>query len=247
MITSPQNSKLKLVKALLTQSKARHREKQMVLEGTRLIQDVIQQGIQPDFVLHKPGVEISLENAFPVEPHLLDELSDTQSPQGILGVFPLPELPIPESATFLVALDGVRDPGNLGTIIRTAAAAGVTGLLLLPGTVDAFNPKTVRAGMGNHYRIPIQSLNWHKFEQLYSQDWFIWQAKAEGGTIYHQADWQSKTLLIMGGEAHGLSETASEYAKNIVSIPMANGVESLNSAVATAILVFEIQRQRGIY
>ncbi len=247
MITSPQNPKLKLVKALLTQTKARHREKRMVLEGTRLIQDAIQQGIQPDFVLHKPDIELSLENAFPVEPHLLDDISDTQSPQGILGVFPLPELPIPENATFLVALDGVRDPGNLGTIIRTTAAAGVDGLLLLSGTVDAFNPKTVRAGMGSHYRIPIRSLNWHKFSQLYGEGWLIWQAKAEGGIVYHQADWQPKTLLMMGGEAHGLSETASEYAQNIVSIPMANGVESLNSSIATAILVFEIQRQRGIY
>lgn len=247
MITSSQNTKLKLVKALLTQSKARQREQRMVLEGIRLVLDTIQQGIQPDFVLHKPDLELEIENAVPVEPQLLDDISDTQHPQGVLGVFPLPNLSISETARFLVALDGIRDPGNLGTIIRTTAAAGVEGLLLLPGTVDAFNPKTIRAGMGTHYRIPLKTMNWQGFEQQYGEGWNIWQAKASGSVSYHQADWTAKTLLIMGNEAHGISETADQYARHAVSIPMANGVESLNSAIATAILVFEIQRQRGLY
>lgn len=249
MITSTQNPKLKLVKALLAQGKTRHREKRIVLEGRRLILDVMQQGIQPDFILHRPDIELGIETAplIPVEPHLFDEISDTQTPQGMLGVFPMPDLPIPEEATLLVALDGLRDPGNLGTIIRTTAAAGVDGLVLLPGTVDAFNPKSIRAGMGAHYRIPIQTMTWDQFSQGYSQDWHIWQAATDGRVAYHQADWRPKTLLIMGSEAHGLSEKASQYAANSVYIPMAHRVESLNSSVATAILVFEIQRQRGIY
>ncbi len=250
MITSPHNPKLKWVKALLTQSKTRHREQRMVLEGLRLVMDALAQGIQPDFILHKPDIPLPADPTawLAVESTLLDDLSDTQHSQGILGVFPLPQIAIPEKATFLIALDGLRDPGNLGTVIRTAAAAGVDGLLLLPGTVDAFNPKTVRAGMGTHYRIPIKTIHWPEFEEHYSAGWQIWQAKASGSTLYHQADWRSqKILLIVGNEAHGLSEKAAHWAAHTISIPMAQGVESLNSSVAAAILMFEIQRQRGLY
>lgn len=248
MITSAQNSRLKLVRALLTQPKSRRREQKIVLEGVRLIDDVMAQGFTPEFILYQDGVEHptlnDTENAFAVEPSLLNALSDTQTSQGFLAVFPMPDLMIPDTAQNLVALDGVRDPGNIGTIARTAAAAGIDGLLLLSGTVDPFNPKAVRAGMGAHFRLPMRSLDWKVFSEHYTDGWRIWLADVHATDLYHQVDWTPPNILIIGNEAHGLSEAARQYATHGVKIPMARDVESLNTATAAAILMFEIQRGR---
>lgn len=255
MIASPQNPKLKLVRALLSQAKTRAHEQKMVLEGVRLVRDVFEQGYAPDFVLHKTTFENQLLvdlgaaeiECLPVEPKLFDQLSETEHTQGIIGVFPIPQLPIPQNATLLLALDQLRDPGNVGTILRTAAAAGVEGIITLPGTVDAYNPKVVRAGMGAHFRLPIVEMDWQIFGDQFGSGWQIWQADANtpGAVPYHQADWTPATLLIIGSEATGISEMARHYAKNAVFIPMAAGVESLNASIAAAVILFEIQRQQG--
>jgi TrmH family RNA methyltransferase len=257
LITSAQNSKLKLVRALLTQPKARREEHRMVLEGMRLIGDVIQQGYTPDFVLyhpHAPYTDFLAElqakhlDVMPVEPHLFSGLTDTENTQGIIAVFPQPELSLPPDASLLLALDGLRDPGNLGTILRTAAAAEVDGVLLLPGTVDAYNPKVVRSGMGAHFRLPILPLDWEAFEEQFGSRWVVWcaDARAPAAKPYTANLWGHPSILIIGGEAHGLSDEAQQYALNSVTIPLAAGVESLNSAVAAAVILFEIRRQRNL-
>jgi len=244
LISSAQNPKLKLVRALLTQNKARRQEGRFVLEGVRLVEDVIDQGFLPDFVLHKPeepapSLPPEVE-VLPVEPQLFDQLSDTQHNQGILAVFPIPRLTPAPDASLLVAVDALRDPGNLGTIIRTAAAAGANGLILLNDTVDPFNPKVVRAGMGAHFRLPL-------LDKLPSGDWQIVCAATtpQDAQPYTAPVWQMPTVLVIGSEAHGISRTLQDRAHEFVFIPMASGVESLNSSVAAAVLLFEIRRQRN--
>jgi TrmH family RNA methyltransferase len=169
--------------------------------------------------------------------------SETKSPQGILAVVPIPDLPQPERPTFTLILDRVRDPGNLGTILRTALAAGVERAILAPGTVDGSNPKVVRAAMGVHLRLPLISLKWEAIaEAVAGSD--VWLAAPGGGTHYMDTDWTRPVSIIVGGEATGASDKAEALAEGRVSIPMAEGVESLNTAVATAVILYEVMRQR---
>lgn len=256
MITSAQNTRIKLVRSLLAQGKTREQEQQVVLEGTRLVRDVFSQGYTPAFVLYKEGFQNALLDdlmqqqveCLSVEPRIFEALSETEHSQGLLAVFPLPRKSIPPTATLLLALDAIRDPGNAGTILRTAAAAGVEGVLLLPGTVDLFNPKVIRAGMGAHFRLPLLPVDWQVFARQYA-NWSVVAADANPPTAipYHQADWQPPTILIVGNEAHGISQTAHQYTRQSVYIPMAAGVESLNASIAAAVILFEIRRSRGTF
>lgn len=256
MITSVQNPKVKLIRALMTQGKARRREGKIVLEGLRIIRDALAQGYIPDFILYTP--DFPRENlpelyseTFPhdmLEEAIFNELSATEHSQGVIGVFPLPRENFIGKSNLLLALDGIRDPGNLGTLFRTAVAAGVGCLILLPGTVDPYNPKVLRAGMGAHFRIPITTMDYARFANQY-EGWEIFAADAsdpESIPYTRPLLWMHKSILILGSEADGLSEPARQIAHQSVYIPMQNGVESLNSAVAGAVILFEIQRQRTI-
>jgi TrmH family RNA methyltransferase len=152
MISSPQNERVKLVRLLQRQSKTRRQEQRLVLEGARLVGDAIQNGVRPDFVFYTadanaPALLDQMQSAgiacLEVADVLMRDMSDTETPQGILGVFPWPDRPAPDAPSLVVVADGWRDPGNLGTLFRTAAAAGVDLVALMPGTVDPFNPKTI--------------------------------------------------------------------------------------------------------
>jgi TrmH family RNA methyltransferase len=171
--------------------------------------------------------------------------SDTQTPQGILVVLEPRDLRLPPHPDFLFIVDQVRDPGNLGTILRTAAAAGVDGVLLPPGTVDVYAPKVVRAAMGAHFRLPIRLLSWEEIgAQLESSDLRTYLADARKGVEYTQADFRSPLALIIGSEAEGAGAQAQSLAEERVFIPMPGGMESLNAAIAAGILLFEVVRQR---
>src|SRR3982750_1950144 len=167
MITSIQNEKVKLAKALQGASKTRRKEGLIVLEGLRLVRDALMSGHKPAFLLitsdFNDGTVSGLVRAAGIEAIEVDEavmehVSDTQQPQGILGVFPMPKATLPASLIHILILDSIRDPGNLGTILRTAAAAGVDAVLLSPTCADPYNPKALRGGMGAHFRVPIAHL-----------------------------------------------------------------------------------------
>lgn len=251
LISSPHNDRVKLVRTLQQQGKARRKHQRLVLEGVRLMTDALDAGARPDFVLHledadTPGAPVYALLArlradgipvFAITPDLMTALSDTETPQGVLGVFPLPELPAPDNPALIVVADGWRDPGNLGTLIRTGAAAGVDLLLLTRGTVDPTNPKAIRAAMGAHYRIPIRTLDWNTIAQAYSAHRF-YLADAAGETLYTAIDWRAPSAIVVGGEAHGFAAAAAQIPHNRVRIPMAPGAESLNAAVAAAVLIY---------
>jgi RNA methyltransferase, TrmH family len=261
MITSIRNPKIQRVRKLQAQPRFRRAESAFVVEGVRLLEEALNSNWETSQVLYTQDLDARgqklLENyaakGVPVEevtPEVMQAASDTQSPQGILAVISLREAELfPTAVDFLLIADGVRDPGNLGTILRTAAAAGVGAVLLPPGTTDAYAPKVVRAGMGAHFNLPVYSLSWDEIRMTLSRmnpgkPFNIYLADAAAGITYTDVDLKSPLALIIGGEAQGAGTQAAALAQIRLHIPMPGRAESLNSAVAAAVLMFEVARQR---
>ena len=255
MITSSQNPKLKLVRALLGRAKERRESNAFVVEGVRLVEEAVKANWQFQFVLFSDGlgergkelVKTLTANQIEVEEtsgDLLQNLSETETPQGILAVLPLSNLPIPDSPNFVLIPDQIHDPGNLGTLLRTAAAAGAQAALLPPETTDAFAPKVLRAGMGAHFRLPIHSMIWDEIrEQI--KDLHIYLADMNGRSCW-ETDLRQPLALIIGSEAEGASEEARKLTAQKIAIPMPGNIESLNAGVAGSVLMFEVLRQRSL-
>ncbi len=247
MINSTQNEKVKLAAALQARAKTRRKEGKIVLEGSRLVRDALEQGLRPDFVL------VSGENtAFlreyrvegtPVSDEVMRHISDTEQPQGVLAVFPMPKPHLPEKPERVLILDAIRDPGNLGTMLRTAAAAGVQAVLLSPTCADPYNPKALRGGMGAHFRVAAAEMTWDVIGK-YCYNMAIYIATGDGEQRYDEADWRRAWALVIGSEAHGAGQEARAIATKHIFIPMAAATESLNAAVAAGIILFEAVRQR---
>lgn len=243
MITSSGNSKIKYVARLQADRRFRWRERALVVEGERSVRDVIAYQ-QPTLILHAADVEPpSLDvPTLAISDALMRHVSDVETPSGILAVVPFPTLALSAQPTLLLILDGIQTPGNMGTMLRTAAAAGVEGLLLAPGCVDPFNPKVVRGGMGAHFRLPIQKMEWEEIGAVVA-GMGVWVASADSATPYTAVNWRNPSALIIGNEANGPSPSALAIASG-VAIPMAASVESLNAAMAAGIILFEAVRQR---
>ncbi len=255
MITSNQNPKLKLVRALLGRPKERREANAFVVEGIRLIEEAVTAGWKFQFALYSDGLnergqdllKVLIAHHIDVEEvagDLLQKLSDTETPQGILAVLEFTNLKVPASPNFILIPDQVRDPGNLGTLIRSAAAAGVQALFLPDETTDAFAPKVVRSGMGAHFRLPIHVLTWDQIREN-TKDIEVYLADMEGKSFW-ETDLRKPLALIVGGEADGASEEARKLATQKISIPMAGNVESLNAGVAGSVVMFEVVRQRSV-
>lgn len=244
MITSTQNERVKQVAALQAQAKRRRKEGRIVLEGVRLVRDALDAGHRPDYILYTAETDSLHTEALLVSEAVMRHMSDTQQPQGVIGVFPLPQITPPPAPERVLILDAIRDPGNLGTLLRTAAAAGVQAVLVAPGCVDPYNPKVLRAGMGAHFRVPLAEMDWSRIG-TYCAGLRVCLADAAGDTRYDLADWRAGWALITGSEAHGASAEAQQIASARVYIPMAAATESLNAATAAAVILFEAQRQRS--
>jgi TrmH family RNA methyltransferase len=254
IITSKTNEKIRLVRSLQEQRKTRERERLYVVEGARLVEEAAASWARARFVLHDGHLgprERSAVNRLAAAggemlettPEVLRSCCDTDSPQGLLAVLEWPERTLPQPLEWVVIADGISNPGNLGSLMRSAEAFGVQALILAPGSVDAFNPKVVRGGMGVHLRLPIRMMDWKQIRALL--DGFrIWLAEAREGKPMETVDWGGRAALILGGEAAGPGEKARDLATGSVHIPMQGKIESLNAAVAGGILLYEISRQR---
>lgn len=254
MLTSLQNNRVKLVRQLQQQPDARASENLFVAEGARLTDDFVRAGMQPAFAFIGPQAtalkwraeHLSVE-CIDVSDAVMNSITLETTPPGVLVVF---HQPVHEMAAFaqvpppqILILDALRDPGNLGACLRVAAGADCRLVLLAPGCVDPFNPKVVRGGMGAHARLQVMSASWDEiFKAAVSRD--VWAADANSTTTYERVQWNKPNALIIGSEAAGLSVEAQQLATGLVSIPLANQVESLNAAVACGILLFEAARQR---
>lgn len=253
MITSLHNERVKQVRALVRR-RVREREARFVVEGTRLVEEMVGAGVRPALVFYtaewlasapaqplRAALEQAEAGAWLVSEPVLEACAETQSPQGILAVAPFCHRP-PREGLILI-LDRLRDPGNLGTILRSAQAAGVGQVILAPETVDLYNPKAVRGAMGAHFRLPIARLEWEAIRDRLSGR-AVWLADAHGRMAYDAVDWTAPAALIVGGEAEGAGQEARSLAGEGVSIPMAPESESLNAAMAATIILFEAARQR---
>lgn len=255
MITSSQNPKIKLVRALMGRAKERREAGAFVVEGVRLVEEAQARGWGFRFVLYDGSlnprgsslVEHLLSREIEVEEvsePLMKSLSDTETPQGILAVLELDHLPFPDIPDFVLIPDQIRDPGNLGTLLRTAAAASVQAVFLPPETTDAFAPKVVRSGMGAHFHLSIQHMKWEKIRREI-EGLQVYLADMDGQSCW-ETDLRGPLALIVGSEAEGASADARELATQKISIPMSGDIESLNAGMAGSVLMFEVVRQRTV-
>ena len=253
MITSSQNSKIKLVRALLGRAKERRDANAFVAEGVRLVEEAVNSNWGFQFALYDEslnekgkllveGLKLGGVDVEEVSESVMKSLSETETPQGILAILGHTQLPIPNYLNFILIPDQIRDPGNLGTLLRTAAAAGVQAVLLPPETTDAFAPKVVRSGMGAHFRLPIHSMTWDEI-RAQTKSLQIFLADMNGQSCW-ETDLRQPLALIIGSESEGASEEARKLTMQKISIPMAGNVESLNAGVAGSVLMFEVVRQR---
>jgi TrmH family RNA methyltransferase len=254
MITSRANTQVKHVRRLQMDKRFRTTEQAFVVEGMRWMRELAAAG-QPPRALYATerwaaGNEgMSLIETLGVPAVLVTEevmaaMSDTETAPGVLAVLPTPDLHWPEAPDFLLVLDAVANPGNLGTILRAASAAGVDGVLLGPDSVDPYNPKVVRGSMGAVLRLPVLTADWDEIGRL-SAGLDVWLAVAHDGMVYTGVDWRRPSALVIGSESIGAGEPAGRLATGRVTIPMRAETESLNAAVAAGILLFEVTRQRS--
>ncbi|HSM55237.1 MAG TPA: RNA methyltransferase [Candidatus Sulfomarinibacteraceae bacterium] len=253
MITSTSNSKVKYVRRLQSDRRFREREAAFVVEGTRWLDEVVQSGRSPQLVFYtaawaedpqRAQLLAQIEGAAQaVGEEVMAAMSDVATPPGLLVVLPMAPRPLPENPDLLLILDAVRTPGNMGTMLRTAAAAGVDAVLLAPGCVDLYNPKVIRGGMGAHLRLPVHSAAWPEIKAL-TKGMAVWLAAADGAYPYTDVNWRRPSALIIGSEASGAGKHASGIATQTVYIPMHAATESLNAAIAAGVILFEAARQR---
>lgn len=257
MITSASNGKIKTIQNLRKKAKFRKEEKLFIIEGTRLFQET------PKDLLKEVYVSENAENSLKSEltdvkyevisDNIFTSICDTQTPQGILAVVKQPQHSIEEilnkEKPLLLILEDLQDPGNLGTIMRTAEGAGVTGIIMSKGCVDMYNPKVVRSTMGSVYRMPFVYLENEEefstiFNKLKEKGVVTYGAALMESQDYDNYSYESGTAFVIGNEGNGLSETALSLCQKYVKIPMCGQLESLNAAVASSILMYEAFRQR---
>jgi TrmH family RNA methyltransferase len=250
LITSLQNERVKLANALQHRARARRKHVKIAVEGDRLLKDALDRRQRPDYVLYTPDANpplLALLNkmrvpVFAVTEEVMAHVSATEEPQGMVGVFPIPMPPLPQNPRRVLVMDELGDPGNVGGLLRSAAAAGVEVAILSPHCADPYNPKALRSGMGAHFRLPVVEADWGQIAG-YLDGLTVRAADAAGPHAYDLTDWTGRWALIVGSEAHGLGEKARQLATELVSIPMAAQTESLNAMAAAAVILFEAARQ----
>ena len=257
MITSAQNAKIKEVRLLTAKKKDRESAQRYVAEGIRLVEEALAHADDCCYLLWSAPLSeraAKLVRAFEaagtqveeIEPRLMESISDTDAPQGVLAVMRMNPLPLPKQADFIIVADGIHDPGNLGTLFRTAAAANADALLLMPGCADAFSPKVIRSGMGTHFRLPFARMDWDAAEKYLRAmpGMRVFAADIVNAVSCWQTDFRQPTALVIGSEAEGPCDRALDVADGSVLIPMPGEIESLNAGIAAGILIFEVVRQR---
>ncbi len=241
----------------LKENSIRNQRRQLIIEGEKMLLEALGAGVKPVLAivdsnqiesysvvlkaLESAGTEMILSPE-----KIIEALTDTKSPQGILAVIPYPkQLSLDDLPDKLIVLDGVQDPGNVGTIIRTADAAGFGGLIFNKACADPFNAKTLRSTMGSIFRIPtfctdpLEDL----IVKLVELGYCAISSEMNGSDFYSRADVGKKIALIIGNESIGVSHNVSNVATMHLKLPMYGGAESLNAAIAAAIMMYELVRK----
>ncbi len=265
MITSTSNQRVKQLAQWQTRARARRQDAIFLAEGLKMYEEAPVELVREVYLtesllqrlfcrreqgdiyieekLKKTGYELVSEEVFA-------RISDTQSPQGILTVmdqqtYVWKQL-LATEAPLLVLLEGLQDPGNLGTILRTGEGAGVTGVIMSENTVDIYNPKTIRSTMGSIYRVPflyVESME-ETIRLLQEREIRVYAAHLQGRAYYSSLSFTGGTAFLIGNEGNGLRRETADLADSYLKIPMEGQVESLNAAIAASLLVYEAHRQR---
>ena len=253
MITALSNPKVKEVAALEKKAALRKEKGLFVVEGRRFAAEIpperaVQAYAVPDFAESPEGSGLCARlHPELVSPEVMEKMSDTRSPQGILVLVRMQPSRLSDlKAGPLLILENVQDPGNLGTLFRTAEAAGAGGLILSEDCADPYSPKVLRATMGAIFRVPflISGDLKETVRQLKAEGMSICAAHLKGEDLYEGAALPKKAAFLLGNEGNGLSDEISSLADRLIRIPMEGQTESLNVAVAGALLLYEAKRQR---
>lgn len=257
VLTSLQNPLIKQIRKLHS-AKERHKDELFLLEGTHLLEEACAVNYPLEVVCCTPQWQtahlklweeatIRCQRAEIVSGEVLDAIATTVKPDGVVAIakrgYRIPEVPF---TGLVLALETIQDPGNLGTMIRTATAAGASGLLLSADSVDLDNPKVLRASAGQWFRLPMAvSPDLKTIVQTAKEAQMQVVATSPSATLtYWQVDWSKPSLILLGNEGAGLSAELKNLADLQVKIPLSPGVESLNVAISAALLLYEAQRQR---
>lgn len=257
MITSSSNSQIKNMIQLKKKAKERNKQDVFIVEGIKMFREAPKDRIQKvyasaGFYENPEHKELLKEYDFEVvSDSVFESISDTKTPQGIICLvkqyhYEIADL-IKGQAPLCMVLENLQDPGNLGTIFRTAEGAGVTGILLTKDSVDLYNPKVIRSTMGSVYRMPFYyTEDLHGvLGQWKEQGIGLYAAHLKGQHTYDKEDYRKPSAFLIGNESQGLTDETADLADHYIRIPMCGQVESLNAAIASAILMYEARRQRG--
>lgn len=265
VITSGQNQFIKMA-ASLKEKKFRDKLGLFMIEGVRLVEEAAHSNWQTEICFYTAGAkeekrvqEILLVLAsrgcriLEITNALYEKITEVKQPQGIMAIikkqdYTLSDFLIDTGAPFFVVLDEVQDPGNVGTVIRTAAAAGCTGVILTKGCADVFASKVVRASMGSLFYIPIfEGLSQYEvMEYLEKHDIRMLTTSLEASNVYFQVDFKQPVAIVFGNEGNGVSEALLKGTKEQLYIPLSGHVESLNVSASAAVVLYEAVRQRSI-
>lgn len=258
MITSNSNAKIKNVIQLISSSKSRKEQGVYVVEGIKMFLEapsrfVREVYVSESFEKSKEGKKALIGKTYEiVSDSVFKKMSDTVTPQGVLCVIEKTDIKLTDllnvrngnSGYKILVLEGVQDPGNLGTMLRTAEAAGFNFILADRNTVDVYNPKVIRSTMGSIYRVPVIYTDnlLDDIELLKENEIKTYAAHLKGTKNYNEIDYSESSAVFIGNEGKGLSDSLSSKADILVKIPMKGKVESLNAAVAAALMMFEVGR-----
>lgn len=260
MITSKTNPRIQKIRALVNHRKDRESTGLFVIEGVRLLEEASSQDVPIEEVYFsrslsdrgKALIERFIQKGIPVEEvdnAIFHQLMDTSTSQGIAAICRKEVQTLPDQIHFCIIVDQLRDPGNLGTLLRVAAAAGAQAVIVTSGSVDLYSPKVLRSAMGAHFHTLCVEMDWKQITHLRETCQvrpISFVAAANADLVCWDCDFVQPTFVIIGNEADGASASAFEFADHKVSIPMPGQFESLNAAVAAGILIFEVVRQRSI-
>ena len=260
MINSTSNKQVKRVVSLRSKAKARREEGMYVVEGLRMCRELNPEDVDALYVTENFAGNRDnrkwMERFRPetVSDAAMNVMADTRTPQGVLAVvrqkrYTMDDIVRPASGVrplAIMVLETIQDPGNLGTMFRTAEGAGVTGILMSRDTVDIFNPKTIRSTMGSIYRMPFLYTEDLKkdISELQKEGIHFYAAHLKGKASYDEADYQKPSAFLIGNEGNGLTTEIADLADIYIRIPMEGKLESLNAAMAAGILMYEANRQR---
>ena len=260
MITSPRNRKV--ASALRLKKRAmREKDRRFLVEGAQGVQEALRSSAGLREVFYLPGPDARLEPVLsaasgrgvachPVSDQVMAALTSTVTPQGVVAVAEFLDTPLStilNKGSCIPVLVEVRDPGNAGTIVRSADASGAGGVVFTPSSVDVYNPKTVRATAGSLFHVPVvREAAAEETVQHFRQEGFsVYAADANGEASIYDTDLQGSVAILFGNEAHGLSSDATALADRTVRVPISGRAESLNLAAAATLVLFEAARQRG--